>query len=177
MTNSLQVITECSNATLYVWEKAQPFNFDYLTFILGGVRPPKDDELAGHIFGNPIYCTDDFRIYPLTKQQDKETERRCQGLSERMCEELKMYYPHFKTFNLAKRLEKYDLSLPDHEITFLTRGVFNTNNINLEKIKGVAAHLFVYNRLDVLAVPGSSIEENQLIASDDIAKKLGIEIF
>jgi len=152
-------------ATLYIW--GQGFDTLYLTFILGGKEVPRDDEIVGHRPGNPMYCTSDFRIYPVSKEQDEETRRTKAGLEE--------WNPHFKTINLEERMKKYRLEVPDYEVVFCPRGMLNTDPVNIEKVVGAAVHLEIYNQLKVLAVPGTSIEENQLYASKKIAEALGME--
>jgi|SRR3989344_4994672 len=151
-------------ATLYIWEKDQPFNKDYLFFILGGLHPQSDQELRRHRPGWPMFCTQDFRIYPITKAQDTEMRTNHGGNTN---------YPHFSTIMLEERLSDYRLEVPDHEVIFIPRLALITDGVKTEKVQAVAAQLAVCG-LEVLAVPGTSIEKDQLFASKDIANKLGI---
>ena len=53
-------------ATLYVWERNNPFDMDYLLFVLGGAQPPTTGELQIHwrrFIREPMHCTEDFKIY------------------------------------------------------------------------------------------------------------------
>jgi len=105
-------------ATLYVWEKdSSKFSMDRLIFLFGGQKPPRDDELSNHRFGIPMYCTQDFRIYPVSKEQDKKT-RINNGLSAWEKYDLSDWDIYFKTIQIETRFEKYGLTLPDHEISF-----------------------------------------------------------
>ena len=155
-------------ATMYVWQKNQPFDMDYLVFLLGGIRPPTDAELAVHHFGRPMHCTDDFKLYHSTKEQDAEAHAKY--------EHVKDWHPHFSTMFLEGRLSKYGLSVPDNEVVFLPRGVTNADGIDAMKARAAAAHLAVYSALDLLLVPGASIEQDQYLASEPIAQKLGIPV-
>jgi len=156
-------------ATMYIWENNEPFDIGYLTFILGGQQAPTERELGVHRIGNPMYCVADFRIYPVSKKADAETRKKPNELQE--------FYPHFKTILLEQRLGEYGLILPDHEIRFMPRGIGNVDGVDVRTIRAAAAHLLLpCYWLDILAVPGTSIEQDQLLASERIAEALGIDM-
>jgi hypothetical protein len=155
------------SATVYIWEKGQPFNIDELLLVLGGRVAPSEREMLLHRMGNPMYCTPDYRIYPVTKEQDRlapEVYSPQTNASRQL--------PHFRTYNLEKRLSEYGLELPDHELCFIPRE--DQYHINPNKVRGAAAYLILYSNLDLLCVPGTSIEENQYLASESITKRLGM---
>ena len=155
-------------ATLYLWEKQQPFDIGDLLFLLGGQQPPTNVELAIHHFGNAMYCTNDLKIYPVSKDEDTKNKD--------VHESLKPWHPTFRTALLEDRLSQYGLGLPDYEISFCPREPLSAKGVDAQKIGAVAAHLTVYGGLDLLAVPGTSIEKDQLLASKSIAQKLGIPV-
>ena len=152
-------------ATIYVWQKNQPFNIDYVIFLLGGLSKCIDEE-PNHL-GNGMYCTEGFKIYSTTKKQHTETKSKYKGMES--------VYPHFRTAKLEERFSQLGLPIPDVEITFCNRGNYNIKSIDAEKVKAVAAHLSYYKGLEVLCVPGTSIEQDQYLASEPIASKLGIQ--
>jgi hypothetical protein len=158
------------SATIYIWEKSQPFNIDELLFVLGGPVAPTMQELQMHQYGWSVYCTQDYKIYPVTKEQNRT------AVYYRWNKKFPStaWYPTFGTADLERRLSRFGLGLPDHEICFAPREY--NSHINPKKVQGAAAYLMLYSNLDLLCVPGTSIEENQYIASESIAMCLGIEM-
>ena len=62
---------------MYVWQNyTERFDMDHLVFLLGGKRAPLDEELAIHRIGRPMQCTDDYRLFHATKEQDAETHEK-----------------------------------------------------------------------------------------------------
>ena len=166
---------EPQSATIYVWERELPFKMDYLLFPLGGPLAPTMEEIRGHRgFGvRPIHCTEDFRIYPISLNDHMENRNKRDNPIDRLAASLR-HYPIFSTPLVQERFSKYHLQLPDHEVIFCPRAL-EADGINAMKIAGAAAYLDLVG-FEVLAVPGTQIEEDQLYASRDIAEKLGMQI-
>jgi hypothetical protein len=150
-------------ATMYIWPK-KPFNIEYLIFILGGQQIRTNKEISMNL---RCICTSDFRIYSTTKEQDLAARANHRENTQ--------YNPRFKTPLLEERLKKYDLFIPDIEITFCTReqDYHSDEPLKVQKIIDAARHLMCIG-MDVLCVPGTSIEENQYVASKSIAEKMKI---
>jgi hypothetical protein len=171
-------ITTAQSATLYVWEKETPFDVGNVLFVLGGQQPPTEKELrARNVYGSPMYCTPSMRFYHATRQRHEQETKEAQHCPEtRTFKRIIGAHRGFSTAILTERLIKLGLALPDHELIFLPRGVGTHDNLDLAKIAGAAAYVEMVTRAEVLAVPGTSIEQDQLYASNRIAQRLGMAV-
>jgi hypothetical protein len=164
--------TKTPDATLYAWETAGIFDFDLMLTFLGGqqLTTPKEFRLHMEVGGliTPIYCTNDFQIFPVTKE---DQERGYEGINS--IDEKK----RFKTSSIEERFRKLGLDLPDWEILFDSR-LDNGPFIDVGIITELATVLDIIslNQYDILAVRGTAIEETPLYASRRIAESLGITI-
>ncbi|MBS3079064.1 hypothetical protein J4218_03010 [Candidatus Pacearchaeota archaeon] len=168
------------SATIYVWENGASIDISNMLSVLGGRLAPTMRELEIKMLIQPcvpLHITRDFKIYQVTGQMNEKNQRLKTTLSNSLAYIADHRSPGFSTVLLEERLAKLGLVLPDHELRFLPRTEQGAMP-NYEKVSQVAAYLELRGQpsLEVLAVPGTNIEDEQLYASREIARKLGMPL-